>query len=122
MNKNKTGVWGEIYSARYLRDNGFDIVLSNYYSYFGEIDLAAFKNDILHIIEVKTRGEDPLYAPALAVDIHKQKKIVKTTKVLLSALKLTTAASFDVVEVTVDKFNRLVNINYIEGAFEGGSD
>ena len=43
MIRNKIGVWGEIYTARYLRDRGYEILTSNYVCRFGEIDIVALK-------------------------------------------------------------------------------
>ena len=43
MEINKTGVWGEVYAARYLRDNGFKIITANYRTRHGEIDIIASK-------------------------------------------------------------------------------
>lgn len=38
----------------YLRENGFDIIDRNVYSRFGEIDIIALKNGVLHFVEVKS--------------------------------------------------------------------
>ena len=41
MNRAMTGVYGELYAGRYLRDNGYSIVTANYRCRFGEIDIIA---------------------------------------------------------------------------------
>lgn len=57
-----TGMWGEVFAARYLRDNGYEILSANYRTRLGEIDLVA--SDGIHIVfaEVKTR-KDGVIAP-----------------------------------------------------------
>ena len=58
MIKNKAGVWGEIYTARYLRDNKYRIIYSEFRSRFGEIDLIAEKDGVLCFVEVKARNKN----------------------------------------------------------------
>ena len=43
MKINKSGAWGEIFAARYLRDSGYKIITGNFRSRLGEIDLIAQK-------------------------------------------------------------------------------
>ena len=118
MIRNKTGVWGEIFAARYLRDNGFDIISSNYVCRFGEIDIIAEKNNIIHFVEVKTRNKDSSVRPMEAVDEGKQKRLEMAAKNYLSLAKIDVSTRFDVCEVYVDDNDLLVDINYIENAFE----
>ncbi|MBR6360452.1 MAG: YraN family protein [Clostridia bacterium] len=117
MIKNKSGVWGELFTARYLRDNGFKIITSNYSCRFGEIDLIAMKDDILCFVEVKTRAQDTLNRPMEAVDEDKQNKMRMTADSFLSYSKLKNAVRFDVCEVWLDEESKPVKLNYITGAF-----
>ncbi len=118
MIRNKTGVWGEIFAARYLRDNGFEIISSNYVCRFGEIDIIAEKDGIIHFVEVKTRNKDSSVRPMEAVDTGKQKRIEMAAKNFLSLAKTDFLTRFDVCEVYVDDNDLLVNLNYIRDAFE----
>ena len=117
MIKNKSGVWGELFTARYLRDNGFKIVTSNYSCRFGEIDIIAMKDDILSFVEVKTRAEDTLNRPMEAVNEEKQNKMRLTAESFLNYSKLKNAIRFDVSEVWLDEDSKLVKLNYMENAF-----
>lgn len=47
MKINKSGVWGEIFAARYLRDNGYRIITANFRSRLGEIDIIAQKGNYM---------------------------------------------------------------------------
>ena len=37
--KEKPGLWGEIYAARFMRENGYEIITANYRCRLGEIDI-----------------------------------------------------------------------------------
>lgn len=117
MIKNKTGVWGEIYAARYLRDNGYEILDANYVCRFGELDLVAAKNSVVCVVEVKTRNEKTHIRPMEAVDEGKRNRLEMAAKSFLSNTKIMAQIRFDVCEVFVDDNDGLVRINYIENAF-----
>src|SRR6056297_3183638 len=55
MKRKKLGNNGEAVASVYLERKGFEIIATNYYSQYGEIDIIAKKNQQLHFIEVKTR-------------------------------------------------------------------
>lgn len=117
MIKNKTGVWGEVYTARYLRDNGYEILSSNYVCRFGEIDIVALKNETVCFVEVKTRNEKTDMRPMEAVDEGKRQRVEMAAKSFLSISKMKNEIRFDVCEVLVDDNNSLRSINYIKNAF-----
>lgn len=117
MIRNKTGVWGEVFAARYLRSNGYEILSSNYVCRFGEIDIIARKHGRISFVEVKTRNEKTEIRPMEAVDAGKRSRLEMAAKNFVSYLKIDAAMQFDVCEVYVDDSNRLVRINYIENAF-----
>ena len=117
MIKNKTGAWGETYAARYLRDNGYNIMSANYVCRFGELDIVAEKGGVICFVEVKTRNSKTDTRPMEAVDREKQQKLKMAAKSFLSYAKIISATRFDVCEVYVDDNNLLVRINYIKEAF-----
>ncbi len=118
MIKNKTGAWGEIFAARYLRDNGYDIISSNYVCRFGELDIVAAKDKTVCFVEVKTRNIKTKFRPMESVDEGKQKRLELTAESFLSAAKIDAEFRFDVCEVYVDDNDLLCNINYIKNAFQ----
>ncbi|MBQ4603789.1 MAG: YraN family protein [Clostridia bacterium] len=118
MIRNKVGVWGEVFAARYLRDNGYDILSSNYVCRFGEIDIIAEKDGVISFVEVKTRNRNTSVRPMEAVDEGKQKRLEMSAKSFLSAAKINAETGFDVCEVYLDDNCKLCGINYIKNAFQ----
>lgn len=120
MIRNKTGVWGEVFTARYLRDRGYKILTSNFVCRFGELDIVAEKNGTVCIVEVKTRNKNTPVSPMEAVDSGKQSRLEAAAKQFMSYAKIKSEIRFDVCEVLVDDYDRLHSINYIENAFREG--
>lgn len=58
------GVEAEKAAARYLKRQGFEVLHERYKTKFGEIDLVAFKKNLLIFVEVKAHRQvdDSLYA------------------------------------------------------------
>lgn len=52
--RKKIGTVGEKLAAQWLLENGFTVLDRNVVSWGGEIDIVASKNNVLHIVEVKT--------------------------------------------------------------------
>ena len=117
MEINKSGLWGEVYAARYLRDNGYDIIAGNYRCRMGEIDIIAEKGGTTCFVEVKTRNENPMFRPMEAVDSGKQNRLRAAAEVYLREIKDEIRSEFDVIEVTLDENYKPVKINHIKNAF-----
>ncbi len=117
MQINKSGLWGELYAARYLRDEGYRIVTGNYRRRVGEIDIVAQKDNVVCFVEVKTRGVNPMYAPIEAVDEAKQSKIRATAGLFMKTVGGDNEMRFDVIEIILDEnYNRL-QLKHTENAF-----
>ncbi len=87
----KKGHLAEDLAKTYLLENNFIIIDRNFYSRFGEIDLIATKNAVLHFVEVKSgSGFDPIYNMTKS----KLSKIIKTSQVYMKKNKLDMAYSF----------------------------
>jgi len=67
-------------ACKFLQKRGFEIIDRNFYSKFGEIDIVAVKNRVLHFIEVKSgKNFEPIYA----ITPKKMDKIIKTVNYYL---------------------------------------
>jgi putative endonuclease len=89
------GEYGERLVAEYLKRQGYRIVAANFTAPIGhgrdgrqitgEIDIVAYDESTrpftLAFIEVKTRSGDEIAAPETAVDIRKQRQIIRAARV-----------------------------------------
>src|SRR5258706_11485274 len=81
--KDGLGDRGENMAARYLRNQGFKIILRNFGCELGEVDIIAREGKMLVFVEVKTRAyNDP--TPEEQVNIVKQQQIIHAAKFYLS--------------------------------------
>lgn len=114
---------GEKYAEHYLKKHKYKILERNYNARVGEIDIIAENEEKIAFVEVKTRHSNSVSEPYEAVDFRKQRRIIKTAMVYLAKNETDKFCSFDVCEVIVNSSNlRLISINYIENAFEQGSN
>ena len=119
MNINKQGHWGEIYAARYMQKNGYDLMAAGFRCREGELDIVAFKGNYLCFVEVKARSAGAISEPREAVDTEKQRKIIASAKIFSQRHPHPEQDRFDVCEVYLDENMQPVKINYIENAFNG---
>lgn len=78
MNKRQTGTAYESQAAEYLEKKGYHILERNYRCRQGEIDLIAMDGSYLVFVEVKYRSGRSKGHPAEAVNIKKQRRIIRT--------------------------------------------
>ncbi len=113
----ETGKFGEEYTAKYLLENGYEIVKLNYHSQYGEIDIITKKDGVLSFVEVKTRSKGYMYEPVYAVSRQKREKIIKTAYCYIMETEYDGAVSFDVALLVVNG-DRVEQFKYMENAFE----
>jgi putative endonuclease len=81
------GAVGEEMAAKKYLEQGFKLLERNYVFHHGrqtgELDLIFAKQNEIVFVEVKTRSGNSYGGPFEAVDIHKQRKLVKTAKLYL---------------------------------------
>ena len=77
-NAHLRGVIGENAAKEEYLSRGFHLAAKNYHSPYGEIDLILRDEKTLVFCEVKARAQDSLVSPAEAVNLSKQRKIIKT--------------------------------------------
>ena len=100
---------GEKAAAKYLKKQGYKIILQNYKAKMGEIDIIAMDGDILVFAEVKQRAYDDFGAPREYVTKEKMRKIRNTAQLYLMKNKFSGNVRFDVVEVLGDEINHIKN-------------
>ena len=80
MNTKERGNRGEERAASYLISKGFSIIERNWRTKGGEIDIIAYKNDILVFVEVKTLPNGTMDMIQRELNYQKRQRIIKTSK------------------------------------------
>ncbi len=102
MQKNncEKGKIGEKIAVKYLMNNNFEIIQTNYRTSFGEIDIIAKDNEYIVFVEVKYRKNNNYGFPREAVGAAKQKNIITTAMSYIEENNLENVDfRFDVLEV-----------------------
>jgi putative endonuclease len=109
----KTGIVGESLAESFLKNKGYEIIATNFFTKMGEIDLIAKHNGCIVFIEVKARNSFKYGRPAEAVTYFKQNKIRQVATLFLMQKKLYPCQMrFDVIEIMGGEI-----LSHIENAF-----
>jgi len=104
----KKGDDAEDKACLFLEQEGYIVVTRNYYSRFGEIDIVAAKEGVLHFVEVKS-GED--YELAIQnITPSKLSKVIKTAHSYMKKECYEESFVFDAVIVTPQGVTMVENI------------
>ncbi len=111
----RVGNLGEELACRFLMKNRCRLVVANFKvpigrnsvgaQITGEIDVIALdENDVLCFVEVKTRTSDQFAAPVAAVDLRKQRQIIRTARMYRKIFGLTNIKyRYDVISIVLGK-------------------
>lgn len=113
MSSVSTGELGERIAAKYLEENGYEILKRNYKAANCEIDIIAKRAEHLAFVEVKARRDASFGLACEAVDAKKRQRIIKAAQMFIMSYEDYSGISFDVCEVYLKERR----INYIENAF-----
>jgi putative endonuclease len=95
-------------ACKFLDENGFMIVERNFYSRFGEIDVIATKDEVLHFVEVKS-GLD--FESAIQnITPKKLSKLLRTGDVYMKKNSLDVDFMYDAIVVTPQDVEFVENI------------
>jgi putative endonuclease len=116
--RQRLGQSGEKIVVKYLKKNGYLILIQNYRCKLGEIDIIARDGLDLVFIEVKTRTGLSYGTPAEAVNKRKQRQISRAAQCYLAEQQLfDTPARFDVISLLSDNTDQN-QIDHISNAFD----
>ncbi len=121
----ETGRAGEELAAEFIIANSGRLVLANFkvpigrnskgVQVSGEIDLIAFDEEVLCFVEVKTRRSSGFGGPLAAVDLRKQRQIIRTARIYRNIFRVRNVKyRFDVITVLLEK-NRDPEIEWVKG-------
>ncbi len=103
----KEGLEAEDRASCHLQKIGFKILERNFHSKFGEIDIVASKEGILHFFEVKfSQRSDPI----LRIIPSKIAKIIKTIGYYFLTKRICCDYQIDAILVTPEKIEIIYNI------------
>ena len=95
-------------ACEFLESEGFSIVERNFYSRFGEIDIIALKEEVLHFVEVKS-GLD--YESAVSnITKTKLSRLIKTGNVYIKKNSWSGDFTYDAVIVTPQSIEMIDNV------------
>jgi putative endonuclease len=112
------GQAGEALAADTLTQQGYTILIRNYRTPYGEIDLIARHGDTLVFVEVKLRRSEVFGPPQAAVNSSKQRHLKLAAQYYLNQQRAgDIKIRFDVVAITMA--GKLPRIEIFAGAIEG---
>jgi len=113
-----TGNIGEYLAAKFLKERGFDIVETNYRKKWGEIDIVAEKNCILHFVEVKATvsRETSGYRPEENIRLWKKQRMARAIKTYLLDRNVSYETEFlvDVIALNLDFFSKKAKVRWVK--------
>lgn len=94
---NVLGKTGEEFAARYLIENGYRILERDWHSGHRDLDIIAWKEGMLIIVEVKTRRNENFGSPLEAISNQKIRSIMESTDAYLRYRRLDCHVRFDII-------------------------
>lgn len=112
---NEFGKEGEQIAVDFLVKNGYRIHCQNYRYLKSEIDIIAQKEEVLSIVEVRTRSNDQIIPIADTITSKKIKLLVTGANQYITENNLDLEARFDI--ITILKNKKIFKIEHLESAF-----
>jgi len=112
---NDLGKLGEELAADYLQKHGYRILQTNYVFQKAEIDIIACKDNVLAIVEVKTRSTTDFGLPQEFVKQSKVQLLVKAVNEYVNQNDLDYEIRFDI--ISISKAGKSFEIEHLEDAF-----
>ena len=111
-----SGKRAENAACQFLMQHGLRPVIQNYTRRFGELDIVCLHDNELVFVEVRYRQQARFTAPAITVDRHKQRKLIRAAALFLAhhPRYANHVCRFDVVAVTGDTYT---DCTWIRDAF-----
>lgn len=114
---NDFGKIAEDIAADFLQKNGYKILTRNFRFQKAEIDIITEKDDVIIIIEVKSRSTDAFMLPQEAVTKTKIRSIVLAANHYLEEYNKQNEVRFDIISILPDENKNLI-IDHITDAFQ----
>lgn len=112
---NELGNKGEELSVKFLQKNNYKILERNWRFKKAEVDIIAIKNDVLAVIEVKTRSSNYFGNPQDFVNEKKIQLLVEAINEYVISKDLDIEVRFDIIAIL--KTKNTFKIEHLEDAF-----
>ena len=112
---NELGKKGEQLAVDFLLKDGYDVIERNYIFQKAEVDIIAQKEDILAVVEVKTRSTIDFGNPQDFVKPKQIKNLVKAVDEYVTVNDLDVEVRFDIIAIVKEKGH--FKIEHLENAF-----
>ena len=110
MHTRARGNIAEEHGCEYLRQHGYRIIDRNVYNRFGEIDIIAMRDNVLHFVEVKSAQN---YEQAVNnITPSKLQKLNRTIQMYLQQKRLNLDYCVDALIVTGENIEHIENITF----------
>ena len=108
-------------ATEFLKRQGLVPITKNFRCRLGEIDLIASDGNAIVFVEVRYRAHNRFSRAGLTVDIHKQRKLIRTAALFITARPRYSncVMRFDVVAIDADERGEKT-IDWIKDAFRPG--
>lgn len=117
MTKQETGRLGEDRVCDYLIEHGYTILRRNFRIRGGEIDIIAENGDFIIFVEVKTRKQDSMVRGFEAVNLRKQRLVIRAAAEYQRREPSMLQPRFDTAQVTI-KDDIVIELDYLENAYD----
>ncbi|WP_309614393.1 YraN family protein [Flavobacterium sp.] len=112
---NELGKFGEELAVEFLQKNGYAILETNWTFQKAEIDIIAQKDNIVAVVEVKTRSSIDFGLPQDFVKPKKIQLLVKAVNEYIVSNEIDSEVRFDI--IAIYKEDKTYKIDHIEDAF-----
>jgi len=115
MKTQNVGHIGEELASMFLMKHGFKIIERNYRKKWGELDIVAEKDGVLHFVEVKALS-NPNFRPEDAVRAWKKERMKRAIRTYLLDRKISDETDFqiDIAAVWLDFAHKKARIRMLE--------
>lgn len=119
-NRQGLGRWGESLAAERLQADGYEILARNWRCAQGEIDLVARDEDMLIMVEVKTRRSKAYGYPEEALTPRKAQKLIDLGVAYVAELEDPEIPwRIDLIAIQIDNSGKLQRYEHIPDAVRG---
>ncbi len=112
---NELGKKGEKVAQKYLIEQGYTILETNWHFGKAEIDIIAQKDQVLVVIEVKTRSSEHYGKPEIFVNKKKMKLLLDAINHYVERKNINNEIRFDIISIIINQYRQ--DLEHIKDAF-----